>query len=70
MLWYCMLYAVVVSEFHAISCVGELLQEAVKFMRHGKRQKLNTADVNSALQMKNMEVGPERTNAQHGEMIE
>ena len=39
-----------------MSNVGEWFQEAVKFMRHGKRRKLNTADIDSALQVKNMEV--------------
>ena len=35
----------------------EIIQDAQKFARHAKRVKLTTEDVNSALQMRNFEVG-------------
>ena len=34
----------------------EVVQEAVKFMRHSKRGKLTCEDVNSALKLRNCEV--------------
>ena len=36
--------------------VREVVQEAMKFMRHSKRQRLCCTDVDSALKLKNVEV--------------
>ena len=40
--------------------VREVVQEAMKFMRHSKRQRLCCTDVDSALKLKNVEVGARR----------
>lgn len=35
-----------------------LFQEAIKFMQHGRRNKLTCADFDSALRVQNVEVSP------------